>query len=51
MSEDIFYKSVVELSEMLASGEISAVELAKAFIERKNSVDDKVGAFISCDEK
>ena len=35
---------------MLDSKEISAVELAKALIERKNSVDGKVGAFLSANE-
>lgn len=35
---------------MLSSGEISAVELAKAFIERTKSVDPSVGAFLSYDE-
>lgn len=35
---------------MLDSKEISAVELAKAVIERKNSVDGKVGAFLSANE-
>ena len=39
---EIFYKTISELESMLDSKEISAVELAKAVIERKNSVDGKV---------
>ncbi len=35
---------------MLDNREISAVELAKIFIDRKNAVDSKVGAFISSNE-
>lgn len=47
---EIFYKTISELESMLDSKEISAVELAKAVIERKNSVDGKVGAFLSANE-
>ena len=50
MGEELFYKNISQLSAMLAGGEISAVELAKAHIARKNAVDGKVGAFISADE-
>ena len=35
---------------MLNNREISAVELAKVYIDRKNAVDGKVGAFISSNE-
>lgn len=47
---EIFYKTISELESMLDSKEISAVELAKAVIERKNSLDGKVGAFLSANE-
>lgn len=47
---EIFYKTISELESMLDSKEITAVELAKAVIERKNSVDGKVGAFLSANE-
>lgn len=47
---EIFYKTISELESMLDSKEISAVELAKAVIERKNSVDGKVRAFLSANE-
>ncbi len=50
MSSDIFYKNISELDAMLDKREISAVELAKIFIDRKNAVDGKVGAFISSNE-
>lgn len=50
MSEEIFYKSVSELDAMLDAKQISASELATAYIERTKAVDDKVGAFLSYDE-
>ena len=50
MSSEIFYKNISELSAMLNNGEISAVELAQVYIDRKNAVDGKVGAFISSNE-
>jgi len=50
MSREIFYKSVSELASMLDKREISAVELMKTFIDRKNSVEDRVCAFISSNE-
>ena len=50
MSSEIFYKNISELSTMLNNREISAVELAKVYIDRKNAVDGKVGAFISSNE-
>lgn len=48
--ENIFYKSVSELSELLDSKQISSVELTKAFIDRTKAVEDKIGAFVSFDE-
>ena len=50
MSKEIFYKSISELDAMLQAKEISATEIANAFIARTKSVDDKVGAFLSYDE-
>lgn len=47
---EIFYKNIGELDAMLDNREISAVELAQAFIDRKDAVDGKVGAFISSNE-
>ncbi len=49
MSQPLYYKTISELETMLDNGEISAVELAKVFIERQSSVDGKVGAFLSAD--
>lgn len=51
MSNEIFYKSAYELSNMLAKGEISSVELTKAIIERTKSIDNVIGAFLSYDEE
>ena len=50
MSEELFYRGISELEKMLDSREISAEELAKVFIDRKNAVDGRVGAFISSNE-
>lgn len=50
MSQEIFYKTVSELGEMLDAKRVSAVELAKAHIDRTKAVDGKVGAFLSFDE-
>ena len=50
MSEQLYYKTISELESLLDSKQISAVELANAFIERKNAVDPKVGAFLSSNE-
>ncbi len=51
MSGEIFYENIDKLDAMLDSRQISAVELAKVFIDRKNAVDPKVGAFISSNEE
>ena len=48
--DELIYKDVSELSKMLAKGEISSLELAKACIERTRQVDDKLKAFLSFDE-
>lgn len=48
-SEPIFYKTVVELSRLLASGEISATELTQAAVDRTEAVDSSVNAFLSYD--
>ena len=48
---DIALKSVKELSDMLAKGEISSVELTKAYIERTAAFDGKVHAFLFKDER
>ena len=48
--DELIYKDVSELSKMLAKGEISSLELAKACIERTKQVDDKLKAFLSFDE-
>lgn len=50
MSEALYYKSASELSELLAKGELSALELTTATIERTKAVEDRVGAFNSYDE-
>jgi len=50
MSQEIYYKTVSELSKMLEKGEVSSVEVAQAYIDRTKAVDGCVGAFNSFDE-
>jgi len=50
MTEDIFFKSIRELAALLGSKEISAQELAKAYIARTSKLDPKLGAFLFADE-
>ena len=47
---EIYNKTITELESMLDAKQLSAVELAKAFIDRKNAVDASVGVFICADE-
>lgn len=47
---EIFYKSIKELQFLMAEKKLSAVELAKAVIDRTKAIDGKVGAFLSYDE-
>ena len=46
MSE-LMNKTAVELSEMLAQKQVSAVELAQAALDKTAAVDEKVGAYIT----
>ena len=49
MSENLYYKSIKELSSMLEKKIISSVELTKAIIDRTNLVESKIQAFLSKD--
>ncbi len=51
MSEDLHEKTAAELGVVLAAGEASAVEIAKACIARTAAVDEKVHAFLHRDDK
>jgi aspartyl-tRNA(Asn)/glutamyl-tRNA(Gln) amidotransferase subunit A len=51
MEGELFYKSASELDSLLDGGEISAIELANAAIERTKAIDGKLNAFISFDEE
>ncbi len=51
MADELYYQSIVSLSERLAHKEISAVELTQAVISRTRAVESKVKAFNSCDEE
>ncbi len=46
---DLFYKSAVELSDLLCAKEVSSVEMTQAVIDRTLEVDDKIHAFLSHD--
>jgi len=43
-------KSLDELSDLLNRGAVSSREVARAFLERISAVDEKINAFITCDE-
>ncbi len=47
---DIHFKSALELSKMLDSKEISALELAKIYIARTKELEPKLNSFLSYDE-
>jgi aspartyl-tRNA(Asn)/glutamyl-tRNA(Gln) amidotransferase subunit A len=49
MSEDITRLSAAEIAANVASGEVSAVEVARAHLDRIAAVDDKVHAFLHID--
>lgn len=50
-SNEIYYKTATELSDLLAKKAISSVELTQAIIERTKKTDSQLGAFLSFDEK
>lgn len=50
MSDSLCFKTVAELSDLLASRKISSVELTQAVVTRTKAVDDRVRAFNSFDE-
>jgi len=47
MTDSIFYKTALEVGACLERGEVSAVELTQAVIDRTAAVDASVGAFNS----
>ncbi|MDR2735800.1 MAG: Asp-tRNA(Asn)/Glu-tRNA(Gln) amidotransferase subunit GatA [Puniceicoccales bacterium] len=51
MAEELFHKTISELSEMLKSRVISSEELVGVFIARTKELDGKIGAFLSYDEE
>ena len=46
---DLHFKTISELSALLAAGETTSVEITQAVIDRTLAVDDKVKAFLSTD--
>jgi aspartyl-tRNA(Asn)/glutamyl-tRNA(Gln) amidotransferase subunit A len=48
---DLIGKTAVELGELIASGETSAVEVAQAHLDRITAVDDRVKAFLHVDRE
>ncbi|MBG29962.1 MAG: Asp-tRNA(Asn)/Glu-tRNA(Gln) amidotransferase GatCAB subunit A [Opitutae bacterium] len=51
MSDALHEKTAAELGSCLVAGETSSEEVARAFIERANAVDEKVHAFLHRDEE
>lgn len=51
MSDELFYKTACELSDLLNKKQISSVEITRAVIERTKSIDGSIGAFLSYDEE
>ena len=49
MSENLTRLAAAELGAAVASGQLSAVEVAEAHLERIASVDDRLGAFLHVD--
>ena len=49
MTVDITSLTIHAAADMLAAGEVSAVELCQSYIDRVNAVDDKVRAFLKID--
>ncbi len=49
MGEELQFKTAGELSDLLKGGSVSSVEIVQAFIDRVESVDDRVRAFNSYD--
>ena len=50
-STNLFQATATELAQLLDSGECTSLEIAQAFIERTNLVDDQVNAFLHLDEE
>ena len=46
MSTHLYEKTASELSSLLAEKKVSAVEVTQSFIDRTNSVEEKVGAYL-----
>lgn len=51
MSEEIFYKTAAELSDLLFEQKLTSVQITQAVINRTKAVDNQVHAFLSFDEK
>lgn len=51
LSNEIYYKTAAELSDLLAKKELSSVDLTKAIIERTKNTESQLGTFLCFDEK
>ena len=51
MPQALHEKTAAELGAALEAGEPSSVEVAQAFIDRVQAVDEQVHAFLHCDEE
>ncbi len=50
MASDLFYQSIAELGAQLAAKKLSATELTRAVLARRQAVDGRVHAFNSADD-
>ena len=51
MADDLHFKTLSNLQDLLSAGDISSVDLTNALVERKEAVDSKVQAFNSLDKE
>src|SRR5215469_15220418 len=49
MTTDLIRSNAAEIAKRLAAGEVSAVEVAQAHLDRIGAVDDRVHAFLHVD--
>jgi len=47
MSEDLCYQTIGELSRQIAAKKLSPIELTKAYIERAQTIDEKLNVVIT----
>ena len=51
ISEELYYKSISEIVNLLNKRKLSSVELMQSFIRRTEETDRKLKSFIYCNQK